>query len=234
MRRQVASVGCLMVGMVSISAGAGNVWIPGGEGGNITVRTVQERKFDHVVRQQYDFSCGSAALATLLTFHYSDPTDEQKAFAAMYADGDQEKIAKVGFSLLDMKKYLDTHGYQADGYAASLEVLEQARVAAIALINYRGYQHFVVVTGLKDNLVLVGDPSLGSRVIPRADFEGMWPSKILFIIKNKSDVGQKSFNKASEWSATGRAPLGMAVSQESLAAISIMLPMRFPDGSGDF
>ncbi|RYF14189.1 MAG: peptidase C39, partial [Oxalobacteraceae bacterium] len=31
------------------------------------------RRFETVVRQQYDFSCGSAALATLLRYHYDDP-----------------------------------------------------------------------------------------------------------------------------------------------------------------
>lgn len=231
--RASSLVGALL-SVSAVSAYAGNIWIPGSEGGNVAVRTIQERKFDHVVRQQYDFSCGSAALATLLTFHYADPTNEQTAFAEMYKQGDQEKIAKVGFSLLDMKAYLDSHGYEADGYSASLDVLAQAHVSAIALINYRGYQHFVVVTGLKENLVLVGDPALGSRVIPRAEFEAMWPKNILFIIKNKSEVGQKYFNTASEWNATGRTPLGEAVSRESLAAISIMLPVRFVDGTGDF
>ena len=100
--------------MVSISfslfclsrADAGSVWLPDiGGVSNVTTRTIQEAKFAQVVRQQYDFSCGSAALATLLTFHYDRQTKEQDAFSAMYAAGDKEKIAAAGFSLLDMKTY---------------------------------------------------------------------------------------------------------------------------------
>jgi predicted double-glycine peptidase len=37
---------------------------------NVPVTTYKEMHFRRVVRQAYDFSCGSAALATLLTYHY--------------------------------------------------------------------------------------------------------------------------------------------------------------------
>ncbi|MDF0678119.1 MAG: hypothetical protein P0107_03335 [Nitrosomonas sp.] len=33
---------------------------------------IQGKSFSTVYRQQFDFSCGSAALASLLTFHYDD------------------------------------------------------------------------------------------------------------------------------------------------------------------
>jgi hypothetical protein len=56
------------------NAQAGAVWLPGiGGGDNVLVKSMKERKFEQVVRQQYDFSCGSAALATLLTYHYENP-----------------------------------------------------------------------------------------------------------------------------------------------------------------
>lgn len=202
---------------------AGNAWIPGVEGiSNVTVASYQERKFERVVRQQYDFSCGSAALATLLTYHYEDATDEPKAFKAMFDKGDQEKIAKVGFSLLDMKQYLETSGYEADGYQASLETLMDAKVPAIALINYRGYRHFVVVKGVSDSEVLLGDPSLGLRQVSRAEFQSMWDNGILFIIRNKPAIGQRNFNAATDWGRVLRAPLGLALNDESLANLTVL------------
>ena len=48
------------------------------------VESLKERAFRYTVRQQYDFSCGSAALATLLTYHYATPTDEEDTFKAMF------------------------------------------------------------------------------------------------------------------------------------------------------
>ena len=213
----------IAVALLPLLASAGSVWIPGYTA-NVAVHSVQERRFEHVIRQQYDFSCGSAALATLLTYHYADPTTERKTFDLMYQRGDQAKIAKSGFSLLDMKTYLAENNYEADGYEASLDTLANAGVSAIALINYRGYQHFVVVKGLKDDKVLIGDPALGTRVTTRTEFESMWPTRILFIIRNKSAVGQQYFNTANEWSSSPRAPLGVAITRESLAALTINLP----------
>ncbi len=211
--------------VLATSATAGSVWLPDGAGiSNVTTRSLQEGKFSEVVRQQYDFSCGSAALATLLTYHYDRETGEQDAFGAMYAAGDKEKIAKAGFSLLDMKNYLESIGYQADGYQASLDTLQSAGVPAIALINYRGYRHFVVVKGIRDDEVLIGDPALGIKFMTRTEFEQAWDNGVLFIIKNRPEVGRRYFNQAREWQLLARAPLGAALSSGSLAALTVGLP----------
>lgn len=204
---------------------AGPVWLPD-TAGISTVETVslQESKFTRVVRQQFDFSCGSAALATLLTFHYETPTAEQDAFGAMYEAGDKEKIARAGFSLLDMKQYLESIGFQADGYHAKLDTLESAGVPAIALINYRGYRHFVVVKGITEDEVLLGDPALGLKFVTRGEFDELWDNGVLFIIKNRPEVGQQHFNLGNEWNLLARAPLGQALPNDSLANLTVSLP----------
>ena len=214
----------LSVFMASASV-AGTVWLPDSAGiANVPTRTLQEAKFSQVVRQQYDFSCGSAALATLLTFHYDWETDEQTAFGAMYAAGDKEKIATAGFSLLDMKSYLESLGYAADGYQASLDTLENAGVPAIALINYRGYRHFVVIKGIKNDEVLIGDPALGIKYMSRSEFESLWDNGVLFIIKNLPEIGRQYFNQPTEWSLLARAPIGTALSADSLAQLTTTMP----------
>src|SRR5690606_27733284 len=107
---RVSLLACALLAQTSL---AGTVWLPGLGGGvvNVPTQSIQELKFAEVIRQQFDFSCGSAALATLLTYHYEDPTDEMQAFIAMYEQGDQERIRQAGFSLLDMKNYLAAVGY---------------------------------------------------------------------------------------------------------------------------
>ncbi len=216
--------GSLALAFVPVAV-AGSVWLPDAAGiSNVPARSLQESRFSQVVRQQYDFSCGSAALATLLTYHYDHATDEQSAFGAMYAAGDKKKIAAAGFSLLDMKTYLESIGYAADGYQASLETLEKAGVPAIALINYRGYRHFVVVKGIKDDEVLIGDPALGIKFMSRASFEGLWENGVLFIIKNEPETGRRYFNQRLEWSLLARAPMGAALPPDSLAQLTVGLP----------
>lgn len=228
LRRLGATALALAVsGLGTSIAVAGTVWLPGVAGGvlNVPTQSIQELKFGEVIRQQYDFSCGSAALATLLTYHYEDPTDEMQAFEVMYANGDQERIARAGFSLLDMKNYLAGRGYDSDGYQANLETLSGAGVPAIALINFQGYRHFVVVKGVRDGDVLLGDPALGLRRVSRDEFNSMWENGVLFIIKNKADVGKRHFNANVSWQKLARAPLGEALSREGLADVTVNLPL---------
>ena len=81
-------------------------------GGDFTVgvMTWWDIPFRSVVRQRYDFSCGSAAVATLLTHHYGRPMPESTPFQAMWELGDKETIRKVGFSMLDMRKATSNNG----------------------------------------------------------------------------------------------------------------------------
>jgi predicted double-glycine peptidase len=210
-------------------AWAGPVVLPFQVGGHyaVPVKSLREARFASMIRQQYDFSCGSAALSTLLTYHYRFPVSEEVVFEAMYALGDQDKIKQEGFSLLDMKRYLDAHGYAADGYEASLDKLATAGIPAIVLINDHGYNHFVVVKGLKDRRVLLGDPSGGTRAVTREAFEAMWVNGILFVINSHRDVAL--FNQPGDWRIDVRAPLAQGVSREGVAGL--VMP-KF--GAGDF
>lgn len=175
---------------VVISGGGGEYTAP--------VRTLLDVRFTDVIRQRYDFSCGSAALATLLTYHYDMPVSEMGILGAMYQQGDKEKIHKEGFSLLDMKAYLTSLGLRAEGYRASLDKLAAVGVPAIVLINRNGYMHFVVVKGFKEDRVLVGDPAKGLIAYSRAEFESMW-NGILFVVVDMKDVARPYFNSRDLW-----------------------------------
>lgn len=188
------------------STGAGDVTLP--------VTSIKQARLAGTLLQQYDFSCGSAAIATLLTHHYGTPIDEQTVFAQMYATGDQAKIQREGFSLLDMKRFLANRGFVADGFEQPLDKLQEARIPAIVLINENGYQHFVVVKGLQGDRVLVGDPAQGTRALSREVFETQWQSKLLFVIHNRMDSAR--FNLAAEWRVVPRAPIGSDVARANL------------------
>jgi len=220
---------CLLLVMPSLSL-AGVVTVPAATGGDLSVKvkSLKELRFRTVIRQQYDFSCGSAALATLLAYHYEDKITEQDVFKEMFDRGNQEKIRREGFSLLDIKNYLGAHGYRADGFRTSLDKLAAIGVPAIVLINHNGYRHFVVVKGISQREVLLGDPATGLKRMARADFEPMW-NGILFLIRNKKDEAQSTFNRSSEWSVQAKAPLGVALSNSDLARVTFLLP-----GSNDF
>jgi predicted double-glycine peptidase len=179
------------------------------------VTSLRDMPFRTVVRQQYDFSCGSAAIATLLTHQYGAPTTEREVFEQMYAHGDQAKIRREGFSLLDMKRFLHTRGFEADGFRQPLDKLREEGLPAIALITENGYHHFVVVKGLDRDRVLIGDPASGTRAVPRATFEAQWQQKLLFVVHNRMDVAR--FNQPADWRAAPSAPLASGVRRDAFA-----------------
>jgi hypothetical protein len=188
-----------------------------------TLRDIRlARAFRTTVRQQYDFSCGSAAVATLLTYHYGRRISEAEVFKAMFEHGDQARIRREGFSLLDMKRYLESQGYEADGFEASLDQLEEANVPAIVLIQENGYNHFVVLKGLANGKLVVGDPSVGTRFMSRDHLESVWQGGILFVIRNHLDVAQ--FNTPGDWNARLTAPLGEAIDRNALGAMTLTIP----------
>lgn len=193
----------------------------------IAMTSIKEARFRATLRQQYDFSCGSAAVATLLTHHYGLATSEQSAFEAMFRQGDQAKIRKEGFSLLDMKVFLEARGFKADGFEASLDELAQAATPAIALISEKGYNHFVVIKGIRGDRILIGDPASGRRAVARQAFEQLWQNRLLFLIH---DSPRKAvFNSDTEWRLSPPAPLEAGMDRSNLG--STLLTRR---GPGDY
>lgn len=193
---------------------------------NVPVTSLKDIKFQRTTRQQYDYSCGAAALSTLLSHHYATPTPEQDVFQEMYEKGDKTKIHKEGFSLLDMQRFLAARGFRADGFKLPIEKLISEKLPAIVLITDRGFNHFVVVKGAEDGRILIGDPSTGNRVVSMERFQEIWRNKILFVIHSHKDG--IAFNNPADWRGAPRAPLGTGMHQEQLSAT---LP-KF--GPGDF
>ncbi len=192
----------------------------GGLRPDVRVASLAERRFVSIVRQQYDFSCGSAAVATLLTYHYGRPTTERDAFQAMWDVGDQSRIKQFGFSLLEMKRYLESLGMKADGFKLTLDRIAEIGVPGIALVEVRGYRHFVVIKGITRDTVLVGDPAKGLARRSRKEFESHWDGTVLFI---RSDVarGKAAFNMRADWGLSPDGPHERAMDVESLQSLAI-------------
>jgi len=217
----------LFLMLLILPAYAGTVNLPGNFGGghlSMTVSSIAEQRFQTIYKQRYDFSCGSAALASLLSFHYDDVVDEFSVFKNMFNQGNKEKISQHGFSLLDMKLYLSRRGYASNGFRISLEQLAAAKIPAITVINNNGYMHFVIIKGSNEKEVLVGDPALGLKVIDKEKFEKMWGKQIIFVIQDKKEIASNHYEDQTEWKLRVKAQLGLAVDRSSLAVFNLLLP----------
>ena len=164
------------------------VWL-GAVSANTTVMAVsltswKDLRFENLVRQETDFSCGAAVMATIFNYAFDRQTTEQQVLVNMLRIADPDIVRQRGFSLLDMKNYAQSIGYEAKGYRVDYATLEALEVPSIALLDIRGYKHFVVVRRAWPDRVAIGDPALGNRTMRRADFESAW-NDIVFVVAGK-------------------------------------------------
>src|SRR5258708_28255678 len=66
---------------------------------DVNVRSIHEIRYNHIVSQRYDYSCGSAALATLLKYGSRIPSPESAMIPRMIVFSTPEVVVKNGFSM---------------------------------------------------------------------------------------------------------------------------------------
>ena len=154
------------------------------------VRSLKEIREEGVVVQQWDTSCAAAALATVLTYTFGDPVSEQTVAQGMLRYTAPLRVRyRGGFSLLDMKRYVEERGYRATGFRDltfdDLVLFE----GAIVPLNLHGYNHYVVFKGLEeDGDVWLGDPAFGNRTMSKDRFEDVWMEGMAFVVaRNAAD-----------------------------------------------
>ncbi|KAF0219112.1 MAG: peptidase C39 bacteriocin [Geobacteraceae bacterium] len=167
------------------------------------VRSLQEIRQARVAQQRWDYSCGSGALSTLLTYYYGDKVSESAIIASILHRTDPQKVrARGGFSLLDLKRFVESKGYEAKGYAGlTLEELVAMRTPAIVPVRIKGYDHFVIFRGLRGNRVVLADPSFGTTTMKPGQFQEIWKNGIGFIVlrQNSTPPSENMSPKAEDF-----------------------------------
>lgn len=163
-------------------------FVPGAGLVSVPVTSLRDLKFRYIVRQHYDYSCGAAAVATVLKYAYGIDASEAGVIRGMIDVSDAAVVRKRGFSMLDMKHYADSIGLAGAGYRISLGGLYAVSVPVIVLLDVQGYTHFVVLKKTTPAHVYVADPMLGNRVIPTSDFVSSWDGLIFVIASPAYDM----------------------------------------------
>lgn len=143
------------------------------------VTSFLELRQKNVVIQQWDLSCGAAALTTLLRYQHGIDVSEKEVALAMvkrkeYIEDPDLLRRREGFSLLDLKLHTESHGLTGNGYGGlNFEnLLELAPV--LVPVNIEGYNHFVIFRGIAKNRILLADPAWGNRIMSKSDFINAW------------------------------------------------------------
>jgi predicted double-glycine peptidase len=136
----------------------------------IPVKSWKALRDAQVVKQDLDFSCGAAALATLLNHFYGQTLTEEALLKAM-----DKGEGRASFE--DMAKVLPQFGFRAQGFAASWEQLTRLKMPVVVYVKHRKNDHFSVLRGINKDTVLLADPSMGNRTYSRQQFLAMWQTR---------------------------------------------------------
>ncbi len=147
--------------------------------GDRPVRSLLETRRDRVVVQEWDLSCGAAALATLLNYQLGDDVSEREIARGLVNREEYLKDPNLlrfrqGFSLLDLKRYVDQRGYQGIGLGKLTVSDLQEHAPIMVPVELNGYKHFVIFRGIGGNRVLLADPAFGNRTMRVSAFEEAW------------------------------------------------------------
>lgn len=147
-----------------------------------SVKSMREIRYQNIHTQQFDYSCGAAALATLLDYGYGIKIPETELIQRMMVFSTPEVVEKNGFSMLDMKKFVETIGLRGRGFRVDVDALYKLQIPVMVLMDIDGYQHFVLVKHAEDQRIFIADPALGNRIVLESDFVKTWNGLVFAVL----------------------------------------------------
>ena len=144
----------------------------------------------NVVMQQRDYSCGAAALATLIKYHLGDPVTEtqllEETVRMLTLDEMRDRI-RNGLSLTDLRRVAVRRGYRATIGRLEFEKLRESKVPLVVGVIVNEFDHFVVYRGTDDRYVYLADPARGNTRTPIPDFLKQWQKNAVLVVVKPGD-----------------------------------------------
>ena len=198
--RRLLTAACAVIAAILFAVGspsrAATVEIGSGVRINVPLKTWKALRDENLIVQRFDYSCGSAALATLMRYGYGHEVGERDILDAVFEtlSGDEEALRRdEGLSLLDLQRVAQARGFRAQGFKLRPEDLPKLKGPVIVFISPRGYDHFAVLRGVRGDRVYVADPSRGNLRQPAYRFLDDWLGDdgkgIIFVIEPEDGSG---------------------------------------------
>jgi hypothetical protein len=172
----------------------------------------QDQKYGGVVAQTAEYSCGAAALATLLTVYFGFSTTEAEVLrlveASMRARG-EEPGSETGLTAYDLTLASVSLGLQLKGYRLDSKQLqgyfEQGGFPVIAHVTEPRF-HYLVVVGMADGNLLLCDPGWGRYIAPMSELTDARAMSGAFLVslptEAQAHIASKKQANALQWVCT--------------------------------
>jgi len=173
---------------------------------HLPIKSWIEIKNKHLVRQEKDYSCGSASLATILKHFYNKNISEKEILDTVMKIKGLNKKSSIeaykkanGLSFLDLSKFAQTKEFNTLGLALDINALKKLKIPVILYIKIRENEHFTVFKGMDNTYVYLADPSFGNTKVRLSKFKEMfyqredlkYPGKVLAILPLTDDIKTK-------------------------------------------
>jgi predicted double-glycine peptidase len=154
-----------------------------------------ERKFDGVIGQTADFTCGAASVATVLTFYWGRPTTEIEVLdiiRSRYTEAQWKGREDNGVSFDDLIFAARKLGFLADGAELPIDELPKLAAPVILHLDKGKFQHFSVLRRAHSEVFYMADSIVGQVVLTRPDLQSQYTGKALAIARKKAGLAQGS------------------------------------------
>ena len=152
--------------------------------------SMKDLRDQNLVRQRFDYSCGAAALATIIRYGLGEEITEREVLDELFdvlSEEERTVVRETGFSLLHLQRVAQARGFNAQGFRLEPEQLAMLAGPVIVFIEPRGYQHFAVLRGVRGDRAYLADPSRGNIRMPVYKFLESWVQDdgqgIIFVVE---------------------------------------------------
>ena len=129
-----------------------------------------------VVLQEGNKDCGPASLLSVIRYYGGDISLDRLV--------EMTRTTKEGTNFYNMGLTLSSFRIMTKCYKVdNIEKIKNLDVPFIVQINNKSYNHFVVVYKVKNNKIIIMDPSVGKRMLDIFDFANIWTGYIMVFEK---------------------------------------------------
>ena len=150
----------------------------------------QEIRRRNIVMQKRDYSCGAAALATVIRYYWGDKVDEDfflKELDKILTPEEAKDRVENGLALTDLRRVAVKKGYQATMGEVTFAKLTKSKVPVVVGITIDEHDHFAVFRGTDGYRVYLADPIRGNIRVPIWEFKSQWQKNAILVVAKKGE-----------------------------------------------
>jgi len=150
-------------------------------------------KFKYPVIKQYNQTdCGAAALLSILKYYGGNDNIVHIRELA--------NVDRQGSRIIDIVNSAKKLGFYAFGAKGNYDDLIKENLPCIAhVVIDNKLSHFVVIYKIDNNMVLIGDPGKGLYNLKRKEFEDIWVSNSVILLKPESELYNEKQESNLKW-----------------------------------